>query len=173
MGVEPLRRRTAVVAGLWGIALLAGCASSSAQTERMKLDLSISAKANVNPDEKGRASPVLVRVYELKTEATFVNADYFLLDKSDTTALAQDLLARDEFVLRPGETRNVERKLQEGAHILGFLVGYRDLGKAQWRAVHVLPSAPRSAWYRSVIPASEVELQVTLDQQAISISKPD
>ena len=122
----------------------------------MKLDLSISAKANVNPDEKGRASPVLVRVYELKTEAAFVNADYFLLDKSDTTALAQDLLARDEFVLRPGETRNVERKLQEGARILGFLVGYRDLGKAQWRAVHVLPSAPRSAWYRSVIPASEV-----------------
>ena len=139
----------------------------------MKLDLSISAKANVNPDEKGRASPVLVRVYELKTEAAFVNADYFLLDKSDTTALAQDLLARDEFVLRPGETRNVERKLQEGARILGFLVGYRDLGKAQWRAVHVLPSAPRSAWYRSVIPASEVELLVTLDQQAISISKPD
>ena len=82
-------------------------------------------------------------------------------------------LAELHRVLRPGETRNVERKLQEGAHILGVLVGYRDLGKAQWRAVHVLPSAPRSAWYRSVIPASEVELQVTLDQQAISISKPD
>lgn len=157
----------------FGLCGVVGCAGSSAskQPEQMKLDLSIIAKASVNPDDKGRPAPVLVRLYELKNEATFVNADYFLLDKSDTTALAQDLLIRDEFILRPGETRHVERELHKEAHALGFLVGFRDLGKAQWRAVHVLPPAPKTAWYRAVVPAREVELQVILDQQTISITK--
>jgi type VI secretion system protein VasD len=139
----------------------------------MKLTLTVAAKDTVNPDEKGRASPVLVRVYELKTAAAFENADYFTLDKGDKALLAQDLLERDEFVLRPGESRDIERKLNADTQALGFMVGYRELGKATWRVVHKLPPAPEAAWYRATLPARKIKLQVSLDQQAITISKPD
>ncbi|MGN8084553.1 type VI secretion system lipoprotein TssJ [Ralstonia sp. 22086] len=155
------------------LALLAGCASSPPQNEQMKLDLEIEAKSTVNPDEKDRASPVLVRVYELKSDNVFESADYFSLDKNDKTLLNQDLLVRDEFILRPGDSRDIERKLNPETKSIGFLVGYRDLGKATWRVVHKLPPAPEVAWYRVVVPARKIKLQVLLDQQSITLTKPD
>lgn len=172
---NPVRHHRHRLAGLVCIALvlLGGCASTPAQTEQMKLDLSIEAKSTVNPDDKDRASPVLVRVYELKADNAFENADYFSLDKNDKTVLNQDLLVRDEFVLRPGDARYIERKLNPETKSIGFLVGYRDLGKATWRTVYKLPPAPEAAWYRAVVPARKIKLQVVLDQQAITVSKPD
>lgn len=152
---------------------LAACSTTPAQREQMKLDLAVTAKDTVNPDDKGRPSPVLVRVYELKTDGAFENADYFSLETADKALLTQDLLARDEFILRPGESRDIERKLNPDTQALGILVGYRELGKATWRAVHKLPPAPEAAWYRTAIPARKVKLQVSLDQQTITISKPD
>jgi len=139
----------------------------------MKLELAVQAKDTVNPDDKGRPAPVQVRVYELKAANTFEQADYLTLDSSDKTLLSQDLLARDEFVLRPGEFREVERKLNPDTRVLGFLIGYRELGKATWRAVYKLPPAPEAAWYRAAIPARKIKLQVLLEQQTITLSKPD
>lgn len=159
---------------LWVLSLaLAGCSSAPAQPEQLKLDLAIQASDSLNPDDKGRASPVLVRLYELKTTSTFEQADYYTLESTDRTVLMQDLLARDEFILRPGEFRDIERKLNPDAQALGFLVGYRDLGKATWRTVYKLPPAPEAAWYRAAIPARKVKLQIVLDQQTITVSKPD
>lgn len=167
-----VRRWVAATSCLFGIAI-AGCSTAPAKTEQMKLDLAVVAKESVNPDAKGRASPVIVRIYELKAEQAFETADYFTLDKSDKTVLMQDLLVRDEFVLRPGESRDIERKLDPGTQALGFLVGYRELGKATWRAVYKLPPAPEAAWYRAAIPARKIKLQVSLDQRSITISTPD
>lgn len=164
--------RHSVTSMLLGL-LLAACSTAPAQREQMKLDLTVSAKATVNPDDKDRPSPVLVRIYELKTESAFNGADYFSLDKSDKMVLTQDLLVRDEFVLRPGEVREFERKLNPETQAIGFLVGYRELGKATWRSVYKLPPAPEAAWYRAAVPARKVKLQVWLDQQAITITKPD
>jgi type VI secretion system protein VasD len=159
---------------LWVLSLaLAACSSAPAQPEQMKLDLSIEAKGTINPDEKGRASPVLVRLYELKTTSSFEQADYYSLESTDRTVLMQDLLARDEFILRPGEFQDIERKLNPDSQALGFLVGYRDLGKATWRTIYKLPPAPEAAWYRAAIPARKVKLHILLDQQAVTVSKPD
>nr|WP_245180166.1 type VI secretion system lipoprotein TssJ [Cupriavidus sp. LEh25] len=155
--------------------MLCACAAPQpdASREQIKLVLAVDARPTVNPDDQDRASPVLVRVYELRTEAAFKSADYFSLDQNDKTVLTQDLLARDAFVLRPGESRSIERKLNPQTTALGFLVGYRDLGKATWRTVYPLPPAPEAAWYRFVVPARKFRLQVLLDQQTITVLKPD
>lgn len=166
-------RRWALLLAVWVLVLSTGCSTTPTQPEQMKLDLAIEAKDTLNPDDKDRPSPVLVRVYELKTPSAFEQADYFTLESSDRTLLTQDLLVRDEFILRPGESRDIERKMNPDTTALGFLVGYRDLGKATWRSVYRLPSAPEAAWYRAAIPARKVKLQIVLDKQAIAISKPD
>lgn len=51
--------------------------------EQTRLDITITAAADVNPDDKGRAAPILVRLYELKSEGTFESADYFSLQTND------------------------------------------------------------------------------------------
>ena len=46
----------------------------------------INADPSVNPDRGGRPSPIVVRVYELKSVAAFNSADFFsLFDKEQET----------------------------------------------------------------------------------------
>ncbi|MFT4172425.1 MAG: type VI secretion system lipoprotein TssJ [Rhodocyclaceae bacterium] len=160
-----------------GLTTLVACAltpsSAPAAKEATRLAMHVRASTANNPDEKGRAGPVMVRIYELRNEAGFEGADYFSLDTKDHTILAQDILARDAFILRPGEFRDLERKMNPETMALGILIGYRDLGKAKWRAVYRLPPAPEAAWYRMAIPLRKVKLEILLDQQNILITKVD
>lgn len=148
--------------------LATGTAFSEEAKEPTKLLLKIEAAAQTNLDESGRPSPVKVRVYELKDSNAFNEADYFSLTNSDKTVVGQDLLARDEFILRPGETRRIERKSHPQTTALGFLAGYRDLNSV-WRVVHVLPEAPAAGWYRFMLPSHKAELTVQIQTQGIVV----
>jgi len=141
-----------------------------APKEQTNLDITITAAADVNPDDKERAAPIMVRVYELKSDGTFESADYFSLHNTDKTLLGADLLARDEFILRPGEVKTIRRKSHPDITAIGVLAGYRDLPNANWRAVHKLPPAPEAAWYRAIIPANKATLQIQLETRGIRLT---
>src|SRR5258705_6446707 len=99
---------TAVVASL----ALGACASSDSKSpkEAVKLNLTVAASSGVNPDDQKRAAPIVVRIYELKTDAAFNAGDFFTLQDKDKTLLADDLVTRDQFQLRPGEKKEIARK---------------------------------------------------------------
>lgn len=137
------------------------------------MDFVVSASAEINPDAKGRPSPMMVRVYELKSEALFQEADYFSLQDADKAALTGDLLAVDQFILRPGDSRAIRRRSHPDTAVIGVLAGYRDLPNATWRAIYKLPPAADASWYRSVIPAHRARLRVELQAKSILIVDED
>ncbi|MBT0571816.1 type VI secretion system lipoprotein TssJ [Curvibacter sp. CHRR-16] len=147
------------------------CCCAEDAKEATKLTLTIEATPGVNPDDSQRPSPIKVRVYELKDSNSFTEADYFSLEKNDKTVLAADLLAKDEFILRPGESKKIERKSNTQTTALGILAGYRDLPNAVWRAVYKLPEAPEAAWYRAVLPSNKTVLQIQLQPQGIVVTE--
>jgi type VI secretion system protein VasD len=138
--------------------------------EQTKLDITITADAGVNPDDKGRAAPILVRLYELKSEGTFESADYFSLNSNDKAVIGADLLVRDEFILRPGEVKTIRRKSHPDIAAIGVIAGYRELAQADWRAVQKIDPAPEASWYRSVLPANKVTLQIGLQAKGIQLT---
>lgn len=138
--------------------------------EQTQLDITITADAGVNPDDKGRAAPILVRIYELKSEGTFESADYFSLNSNDKAVVGADLLVRDEFILRPGDVKTIRRKSHPDIGAIGVIAGYRDLPQADWRAVQKIDPAPEVAWYRSVLPAHKVKLQIDLRAKGIQLT---
>lgn len=151
------------------VLLLAACASSDPKPhEPLRLDLTVSAATAVNPDDQGRPAPIVVRVYELKTDNAFKAADYFSLQDKDKTVLADDLVKRDEFQLRPGEHQTIRRVADANTTTLGVLAEYRDLPHAVWRAVYPLPATPEKAWYRFSSP--KLNLTINLDAGAIRIT---
>jgi type VI secretion system protein VasD len=154
---------------------LAGCGTPDqhAPKEQTKLDITITAADDVNPDDKERAAPIMVRLYELKSENAFEAADYFSLHKNDKTLLAADLLAREEFILRPGDIKTVRRKSHPDTAAIGVLAGYRDLPNATWRVVQALAPAPEVSWYRAAIPANKAKLQIRLEAQGIRLTAID
>jgi type VI secretion system protein VasD len=152
-------------------AVFFGCASSSEPKpkELQKLDITLAAQPGMNKDEQGRTAPLLVKVYELKSEAAFEAADFFDLQKNDKNVLQQDLLVKDEFILRPGDTNRIFRKTMQETKVLGLIAEFRDLPRSVWRVTYKLPVAPEASWYRSVIPSKKAKLRVEYDDNSIRV----
>lgn len=138
-----------------------------APKEPAKLDIAITADADLNTDIKGRGAPLLLRVFELKSEVAFQEAEFFALQASPKAVLGADLLAVDQFILRPGEKREIKRKSNPETAAIGIFAGYRDLPNAVWRVVHKMPPAPDAGWYRAVMPSHKAALQIDLQSNAI------
>ena len=158
---------------LLGACAALGGSDAPPAKEPAKLEISISADTEVNQNVAGRGSPVLLRVYELKSDIAFQDADYFALQNTDKAVLGADLLAVDQFILRPGETRKITRKSNPETMAIGIFAGYRDLPNSTWRVIHKLQPAADKSWYRVIIPAHKVRLSVELQSQAIQLIDED
>jgi type VI secretion system protein VasD len=121
------------------LTLAALVACSSSPPKPTKAHLTAVAQSDVNPDASGRASPIVVRVYQLREDSKFAGADFFALFDDDQKLLGADALAREEFELNPGEHRDVEFAVQPDAKFVGVLAAYRDIRNAQWRALGPVP----------------------------------
>ena len=164
-------RSILTVATLACLLALSACASSGEPKpkEPIRLDLRVNALPDVNPDDRGRAAPIVVRIYELKNDGAFEAADFFTLQTQDKTVLADDVVKRDELQLRPGEHRTVVRKPDPTTTTIGVIAAYRDLPNAVWRAAYAMPVAPDKAWYRLFTP--KLKLTIDLEAKAVKITE--
>ncbi|MFQ5773092.1 MAG: type VI secretion system lipoprotein TssJ [Kiloniellaceae bacterium] len=101
-----------------------------------RMEAKIGASEDVNPDYDGQPSPLVVRLYELKSPTSFNNAAFFALYDSDVAALGGDLQNREEIELQPGQALEIERELKPETRYIGVMAAYRDIDNAAWRAVH-------------------------------------
>ncbi|WP_157269384.1 type VI secretion system lipoprotein TssJ [Azohydromonas aeria] len=126
---------------------------------------SIEAAGNLNPSISRRPSPLLLRVYELKSDTAFNNADFVSLYQRDQAELGADLVAREELVLAPDSTRPLQRTLAPETRFIGLLGAFRDLEHATWRSV--LPVMPHRT-QRLRIRAEGSRLAATVELQPLA-----
>ena len=119
--------------------VLAACATSRADDPPVRTKTYLQAEPDLNPDATGRASPVVVRVFELKSDAEFVAADFFALYERERDALGSSLLSRQEYVLKPGERRELWLPVPRNAAYIGVVAAFRDIRTARWRTVARAP----------------------------------
>jgi type VI secretion system protein VasD len=98
----------------------------------------IEASTQLNPNIRERASPLVLRIYELKTATTFSSADFVSLFEHDDAQLGADLVAKDELVLEPGEARVYSKLLSTDTRFIGVFGAYRDLEHGSWRGVFAI-----------------------------------
>lgn len=121
-------------------AFLAGCGQPERQPDPTRIELLLTASPAVNPDRNDRPSPVLVRVYELRSAGAFESADFFAMLEQDRAILGAEMLNRWEFQLAPGETINLDTGFQSDSSHIAVVAAFRDIERAQWRAI--APVAP-------------------------------
>lgn len=123
--------------------LLSGCMTK--EIPPTQLTAIFQASYGLNPNSNDKPSPIIVRIYELKTLAQFQNSNFFALYDDDLKALAADMISRDELEFRPGEERTIKRELDPATRFLGLIAAYRDLENAQWRvATKITPQQSHS-----------------------------
>jgi type VI secretion system protein VasD len=113
--------------GLIYLFMIMGCSSVST------VNVTMSADKDVNPDINDRPSPIVARIYELKSLSVFNNADFFNLFEQDVALLNEEMLMRDELHFQPGEVKNLTRDLQPDTRFVGVIGAYRDIENATWR----------------------------------------
>jgi type VI secretion system protein VasD len=118
-----------------GVVLLGGCSSGSPAPKTTSLEFGIAADQEINLNSNNDPSPIVLRVYELKTKTAFEQASFFELLDSDTTKLGQDLVAKREFEVKPGEKSSFTRDAPADAKHVGVIAGFRQIEVAQWRSI--------------------------------------
>ncbi|KVF22130.1 type VI secretion system lipoprotein TssJ [Burkholderia vietnamiensis] len=165
-------RSILTAAALASVVILSACASGEPKPkEPIRLELTVNARTDVNPDDRGRAAPIVVRLYELKNDNAFKAADFFTLQTQDKTVLADDVVKRDELQLRPGEHQTIIRRPGADTTAIGVIAAYRDLPNSVWRTVYTMPTAPDKAWYRFSTP--KLKLNIILDAKVVSVREAD
>lgn len=108
------------------------------------LNVDLTARASLNPDEAMRSTSVAVRVYQLKDRKRFDEASYDDLLKSDKTLLAQDMRTSMSTVVHPGASASVSQPMQPDAEYVGIVAFYREPDpNGSWR--RVIPKKKLSA----------------------------
>lgn len=120
-------------------ALLVVAASVSCSTDRSltttPIKFVIQADQLVNPNVDGKPSPIVVRIYELKSATNFSQAQFYELFDNDSKRLGPDLIAKREIELTPGGKVDFERNTPFEARNIGVIAGFRIGEDAQWRSI--------------------------------------
>lgn len=98
-----------------------------------------------NPDERGRALPTIVRIYQLKSVARLELSTFETLWRTPAQALGDQLLAVEEMTVYPDTrvTRTVAR-VPEARYVAAVAIVRQPAG-AVWRAVVPLATSQEEA----------------------------
>jgi type VI secretion system protein VasD len=144
-----------------GVALVLSACGSKPPAKPASVTGTVQASAQINPSASKRPSPLLIRIYELKSAANFNAADFMSLYQRDQGELGADLLAKEEFVLNPGETKTFAKTLAPDTRFLGVVAAYRDLEHAKWRTtVAVQPNQPQKV----TVTAGELAVEAAISK---------
>ncbi len=100
----------------------------------LKLDFFVA--ADVNLDDNKIPSPLIIRMYELKSPDLFMKANFIDLFERDAEVLGADMVAKEQLkYMRPGETREVNFVLTEGTGYVGLFAEFLRYKDAKYKLV--------------------------------------
>ena len=117
------------------VPLLGACSSP-------RISMEVASLPNVNPDSSGRPAPIIVKMYEMRSDLAFRQGDFQTLFMEPMKVLGAELVAMDELLFVPGEARVVEYSPMPETRYVGILAGFRQMERAKWRTV--LPVDPEA-----------------------------
>lgn len=131
---ENILRLFSIVSCLFILTTITACSTTPWTFFSTRINAQILASFNINPDINKRPSPIVVRIYELKSVDVFNSADFFKIYDEEKATLGGDLITREEFEFSPGEGRQVSLEADDQTRYFGVIAAYRNIDKSRWRA---------------------------------------
>lgn len=154
MFCEKLRSRRLAVLSLIAILSLCACSSSKNRVGGVlnldtDLKLSFHAGDDINPDQNNRASPVIIRLYELSSTSVFDKADFVDLYERDAELLRNGLIAKQTFQpMVPGERREERLVLNPGTTHVAL---YAEFSRYQGSSYKLLVPVTQNNVFRTAV----------------------
>jgi len=146
------------------LVLISACAGGPPKD--IILEGSVIASAELNPNRDGRASPVTVAIFHLKSGDAFQSGDFFGLYDPDNGIIANDLIKRIDMQLQPGQVLPIASEFDPETTHIGVLVAFRDIDNAEWRAVLPLPE---KSLKDKLNPFSKKKLMINVERLSVTV----
>jgi type VI secretion system protein VasD len=148
-------------------AVLSGCAHAPPPPppppQPLDVEVRVIVAPDVNPNRSGRASPVFLRVFALRDQAKFQNAEFDDVTLKADTTLAAALIGREERMVEPASTVPLALKIDPATRLLGVVAEYSDLANSRWRAISPAPAGGLLTLFK------DQSLVIHVDRQAVSV----
>lgn len=102
--------------------------------EPTRVVLEFETAGDINPNIAGRASPLVVRIYQLKSYSAWKDADFISLFEKDSDVLGGDLVNKQEIYLKPDEKRTIYFEASDAVRTVGILAAFRYYDTGRWKA---------------------------------------
>jgi type VI secretion system protein VasD len=135
-------RSLALVAGLSGCAPAVHEAKAPEKCPPQHITVSLLASARVNPTRDGAPRPVVVRVYQLRSDVRLANAGFERLWHDDKTSLGDDLVKVDEHEVYPGGRLDMKFDRSEAVDHVAAVALFQSPQGRSWAASLDLPPRP-------------------------------
>lgn len=148
-----------VLAIFFSFIFLASCSTTQNLDESGGVaKIKLVAASNINPSPSNSASPVVVKIFQLKDDQKFQRADFFGLYLNPKQALGDDYLSEKEVIMAPSEIKSIKLPLNGNAHYLAVLAAYQNIDHAKWYSTQKI-----STFFGST------SLEITLDHDDITL----
>lgn len=94
--------------------------------ESENITIRLEVDTNLNPDNKGRPSPLVFRVYQMTADAQFRSLDFNTLYEQKASVLGADLRKLDETLILPGTSISYNLKVFKDTQFIGILAAYQN-----------------------------------------------
>lgn len=111
-----------------------------APPEPTRVVLLFEAAGDINPNIARRASPVVLRIYRLKSYPVFERTDFLSLYENDTEILGSELVEKQEIFLKPNEKRTVYFEATDDTRTIGIIAAFRYYERGRWKVATRLQS---------------------------------
>lgn len=146
--------------------LAVGCASPGPPPV-ITIGTDVKVAADLNPDQSGRPSPLVLVIYQLKNADDFRNKDFFTVFDPGGTALGTDLLRREQITLQPGVDQSLSHEFDAQTEFVGVVGAFSDIENSQWRAVVGLPEEELKDRIKTF---KSKRLVITVGEKTVSIA---
>lgn len=154
--------------------LLAGCSSPFSKKTPDSFKIKLVAANDINLNEEGKAAPLSIYIFELKSLDNFENSDFFTITDGSSDVLKAETKKVYEGIIIPGESRTLTLSPDKETLALGMVAAYREIDRAGWSEVWELyKKHNKKSWWRKVLPGEAIVLTVNFESLAISIDKMD
>jgi len=86
-----------------------------------------------NPDLNERPSPIVIRIYELKSLGKFEEGDFYKLFENYDSLLGPELIVSEQYHLKPGDVNIIKRTLSAETRYIAVTAAFRDINQAIWK----------------------------------------
>jgi len=137
------------------VSLLTACQSMNAAVGGylgLDTDLQIDfiVDADINPDELDKASPLFIRMYELKSKKMIRKADFIEIYERDKEVLGADLINSHKLKrFKPGENRTEHFVLDPKTHYVALYAEFLEFKESKYKLI--IPVVANNVFRNTVI----------------------